>query len=257
MQSRCPWRSPSSCNERANGPDKVRGGIRPRLDKDVQGVGVAVTPSYSACAREKSGTPKRSTARLHAIDRGYGPGGRGRRRLRRASGRPEPPASPVEVTLVDRRNFHLFQPLDVPSGDRRPIARGDRVSAALDLQANRNVRVLLAEVAGFDLDARELHLREVDGVPVPSAISYDTLVVAGGSHYSFFGHNGWGARGRGEVARERARRSEQDPQRLRGRGDGADPGCSGRGSRSSSSAPVRRASRWRPDRGAGAGHPAS
>ena len=53
------------------------------------------------------------------------------------------------------------------------------------------MRVLLAEVADFDLNARELYLREVDGVPVPATITYDTLIVAGGSHYSFFGHDAW------------------------------------------------------------------
>jgi NADH:quinone reductase (non-electrogenic) len=97
----------------------------------------------------------------------------------------------VEVTLVDRRNFHLFQPLtyQVATGALSPAEIAYPLRSIF--KRNRNVRVLLAEVAGFDLDARELHLQEVDGVPVPSAISYDTLVVAGGSHYSFFGHNAW------------------------------------------------------------------
>ena len=99
--------------------------------------------------------------------------------------------APVDVTLIDRRNFHLFQPLtyQVATGALSPAEIAYPLRSIF--KRNRNVRVLLAEVAGFDLDARELHLREVDGAPVPSAISYDTLVVAGGSHYSFFGHEAW------------------------------------------------------------------
>jgi NADH:quinone reductase (non-electrogenic) len=58
---------------------------------------------------------------------------------------------------------------------------------------DRNVRVPLAEVDDLDLDARELHLRPVSGVPVPERLGDDTLIVAGGSHYSYFGHEEWRA----------------------------------------------------------------
>jgi NADH dehydrogenase len=51
----------------------------------------------------------------------------------------------------------------------------------------------MAEVSDFDLAARELRLRSVAGVPAPSALPYDTLVVAGGSQYSYFGHEDWRA----------------------------------------------------------------
>ncbi len=56
---------------------------------------------------------------------------------------------------------------------------------------DRNVSVLLAEVDDFDLDARELHLRSVGDVPAPPTLAYDTLIVAGGSRYSYFGHDEW------------------------------------------------------------------
>jgi NADH dehydrogenase len=56
---------------------------------------------------------------------------------------------------------------------------------------DRNVRVVLAEVADFDLDAHELRLRAVDGAPAPETLPYDTLIVAGGSRYSYFGHDAW------------------------------------------------------------------
>jgi NADH:quinone reductase (non-electrogenic) len=99
--------------------------------------------------------------------------------------------SEVEVTLVDRRNFHLFQPLtyQVATGALSPGEIAYPLRAVF--KRNRNVRVLLAEVADFDLDARELHLRPVRGVPAPERLGYDTLIVAGGSSYSYFGHEDW------------------------------------------------------------------
>ena len=99
--------------------------------------------------------------------------------------------APVEVTLVDRRNFHLFQPLTYQ------VATGALSSGeiAYPLRAifkrNRNVRVLMAEVAAFELQTRELRLRPVAGIPAPATIPYDTLIVAGGSRYSYFGHDDW------------------------------------------------------------------
>jgi NADH dehydrogenase len=99
--------------------------------------------------------------------------------------------APVEVTLVDRRNFHLFQPLtyQVATGALSPGEIAYPLRAIF--KRNGNVRVLLAEVADFDLDARELHLRPVGAVPAPERLGYDTLIVAGGSHYSYFGHEEW------------------------------------------------------------------
>src|SRR5581483_8782747 len=98
---------------------------------------------------------------------------------------------PVEVTLVDRRNFHLFQPLSyqVATGALSPGEIAYPLRAIF--KRYRNVRVMMAEVAGFDLDARALHLRSVAGVPAPPTLPYDTLIVAGGSQYSYFGHDDW------------------------------------------------------------------
>jgi NADH dehydrogenase len=99
---------------------------------------------------------------------------------------------PVELTLIDRRNFHLFQPLtyQVATGALSPgeIAYPLRTI----FKRARNVRVMLAEVGGFDLEGRELRLSSADGVPAPPSIGYDTLIVAGGSRYSYFGHDEWG-----------------------------------------------------------------
>jgi NADH:quinone reductase (non-electrogenic) len=98
---------------------------------------------------------------------------------------------PVEVTLVDRRNFHLFQPLAYQ------VATGALSAAEICyplrriFRRRRNVRVLLAEVTGFDLENRLVLLGPVAGEQGPEAISYDTLIVSGGARYNYFGHDRW------------------------------------------------------------------
>ncbi len=98
---------------------------------------------------------------------------------------------PVDVTLIDRRNFHLFQPLtyQVATGALNPGEIAYPIRAIF--KRHSNVRVLLAEAADFDLDARQVHLRSVGEVPAPPSVPYDTLIVAGGSAYSYFGHDEW------------------------------------------------------------------
>jgi NADH:ubiquinone reductase (H+-translocating) len=94
--------------------------------------------------------------------------------------------APVDVTIVDRRNFHLFQPLtyQVATGALSPGEIAHPLRAVF--RRRSNVRVLMAEVTGFDLEGRRVHL--ADG-----SLPYDTLIVAGGSHYSYFGHDDWRA----------------------------------------------------------------
>lgn len=100
-------------------------------------------------------------------------------------------SAPVEVTLIDRRNFHLFQPLtyQVATGALSPGEIAYPLRAIF--KRARNVRVLLAELSDVDLDARTVHLRSVGEVPAPGSVAYDTLIVAGGSSYSYFGHDDW------------------------------------------------------------------
>lgn len=99
--------------------------------------------------------------------------------------------APVEVTLVDRQNFHLFQPLayQVATGSLAAPEIAAPLRSVFRRQAN--TRVLLAEVTGFDLERRQVALDRRAGVPGRFAIDYDTLVVAGGSRYSYFGHDEW------------------------------------------------------------------
>ena len=101
---------------------------------------------------------------------------------------------PVEITLVDRRNFHLFQPLayQVATG---ALSAGEICYPLRAIFRGRsNVRVLLAEATGFDLRARRVALRHADpDGPAPASLDYDSLIVAGGSQYSYFGHDEWQA----------------------------------------------------------------
>jgi NADH:ubiquinone reductase (H+-translocating) len=98
---------------------------------------------------------------------------------------------PVDVTLIDRRNFHLFQPLayQVATGALSPAEIAYPLRHMFRRRAN--VRVLLAEVTDVDLDARLVRLREVAGQGPLEAVPYDMLIVATGAQYNYFGHDGW------------------------------------------------------------------
>ena len=97
----------------------------------------------------------------------------------------------VDVTLVDRQNFHLFQPLayQVATGALSPAEIAVPLRWVLRRQAN--VRVVLAEVTGFDLERRQIVLDRLPNGRRGVTLDYDTLVVSGGSQYSYFGHDDW------------------------------------------------------------------
>jgi NADH dehydrogenase len=94
-------------------------------------------------------------------------------------------AAPVDVTLIDRRNFHLFQPLlyQVATGSLSP----GEIAAPLRsvLRRQKNTRVLLGEVV--DVDPASKVVRLADGARLP----YDSLLVATGSQSSYYGHDEW------------------------------------------------------------------
>jgi NADH dehydrogenase len=94
--------------------------------------------------------------------------------------------APVSVAVVDRRNFHLFQPLlyQVATGGLSPgeIASPLRVV----LRGNRNTEVLLGEAIDLDVASRRVILRD-------GAIPYDTLIVATGATHHYFGNDQWEA----------------------------------------------------------------
>lgn len=91
----------------------------------------------------------------------------------------------VDVTLIDRRNYHLFQPLlyQVATGS---LSAGEVASPLRSvLSRQKNTRVWLGTVVDIDPDSKRVFL--ADGAIVP----YDSLIVAAGSQTSYFGHNEW------------------------------------------------------------------
>ena len=93
----------------------------------------------------------------------------------------------VDVTLIDRRNHHLFQPMlyQVATGALSPGEIAQPLRSIFRRQ--RNTRVLLGEAVDIDAERREVRLS--DGAPV----RYDTLIVATGAHHAYFGHDDWAA----------------------------------------------------------------
>jgi len=93
--------------------------------------------------------------------------------------------APVEVTLIDRRNFHLFQPLlyQVATGSLSP----GEIAAPLRgvLAKQKNTRVLLGEAEDIDPQTKKVIL--LDG----AAFEYDSLIVATGLQSSYYGHDAW------------------------------------------------------------------
>jgi len=94
---------------------------------------------------------------------------------------------PVRVTLVDRRNHHLFQPLLYQVATAGLSAPDIAAPLRHILRGQRNVEVRLGEVVGIDAAARTLRL--ADG----ATLGYDTLVVASGATHAYFGHDEWAA----------------------------------------------------------------
>lgn len=91
----------------------------------------------------------------------------------------------VDVTLIDRRNYHLFQALlyQVATGSLSPGEIASPLRSILSRQ--QNTRVWLGTVVDIEADSKRVSL--ADGAVVP----YDSLIVAAGSQTSYFGHNEW------------------------------------------------------------------
>jgi NADH dehydrogenase len=91
---------------------------------------------------------------------------------------------PVEVTLVDKKNHHTFQPLlyQVATAGLSPGEIATPIRRVL--RHARNTEVLLGEVTGFDMERRRVLLKDF-------SLPFDYLVVAAGAGHSYFGHNEW------------------------------------------------------------------
>ena len=93
---------------------------------------------------------------------------------------------PFDVTVIDRHNYHLFQPLlyQVATASLSPAEIASPIRAIL--QRAQNVNVMLGKVSGIDLERREV-LAEGRRIP------YDSLVLATGAQHAYFGHGDWAA----------------------------------------------------------------
>jgi NADH:quinone reductase (non-electrogenic) len=91
---------------------------------------------------------------------------------------------PVHITLIDRQNFHTFQPLlyQVATAGLSPA----EIAAPIRwiMRNHRNVEVLMSEVQGFDLTRRVVKLEDTE-------VGYDYLIVAAGASHAYFGHDEW------------------------------------------------------------------
>jgi NADH dehydrogenase len=98
--------------------------------------------------------------------------------------------APVRVTVIDRSNHHLFQPLlyQVATAGLSPADIAAPVRSIL--RSQRNVQVLMAEITGVDRAGRRVLVRNSIG---PSAVDYDYLIVATGARHAYFGHDEWEA----------------------------------------------------------------
>ena len=149
----------------------------------ARGVGAIVTPGFhtdfqAPMSNARNATALASRARVVIVGGGFA-GIAAARTLRRA---------PVEITVVDRTNHHLFQPLLYqvasavlpPSDITRPIRRV--------LRGQANARVLMGEVTAIDTAARVVRVNG-GGIELP----YDYLIVAAGLRHNYFGHPEWEA----------------------------------------------------------------
>lgn len=120
-------------------------------------------------------SPLAETPRVVIVGGGFG-GLAAAKRLRKAG---------VRVTLVDRRNHHLFQPLlyQVATASLSPAEISAPIRGILRGDPNTDVR--MAEVEGFDLDRREVLLAG------RGRLGYDYLIVASGASHAYFGHPEW------------------------------------------------------------------
>src|SRR3979409_2603049 len=94
--------------------------------------------------------------------------------------------SPVNITVIDRKNHHTFQPLlyQVATAGLSPGEIAAPIRSLL--RRHQNVAVLMAEVTGFDLARRVVKTEDME-------IPYDSLIVAAGASHAYFGHDEWQA----------------------------------------------------------------
>jgi NADH:ubiquinone reductase (H+-translocating) len=95
-------------------------------------------------------------------------------------------SAPVQITVIDRRNHHTFQPLlyQVATAGLSPGEITEPIRSIL--RRHKNVEVLMAEVTGFDLERRVVQTADLE-------VPYDWLIIAAGASHAYFGHDEWEA----------------------------------------------------------------
>jgi NADH:ubiquinone reductase (H+-translocating) len=90
----------------------------------------------------------------------------------------------LQVTIIDRRNYHTFQPLlyQVATAGLSPGEIAAPIRSILS--SHKNVEVLMAEVVGFNLERKIVETAEIE-------VPYDYLIVAAGASHAYFGHDEW------------------------------------------------------------------
>jgi len=120
--------------------------------------------------------PEKSARRAHVVIVGAGFGGLAA--ARRLAGQP------VDVTIIDQRNYHLFQPL-LYQVATAALSPADVAWPIRSIFANHaNIRVVLGKVEGIDLEKRKVKSDRI-------SVNYDHLILATGSYHSYFGHDEW------------------------------------------------------------------
>src|ERR1700722_5520840 len=116
-------------------------------------------------------TDNQATARVVIVGAGFG-GLNAAQALAKAD---------VKITVIDRKNFHTFQPLlyQVATAGLSPGEIAAPIRSIL--RSHKNIEVLMSEVTGFNLDR---HVVETSDAPLP----YDYLILAAGAAHSYFGH---------------------------------------------------------------------
>src|SRR5579875_1315212 len=136
----------------------------------------SVTAGNILANSEKTGEQRPPTSLPHVVIVGAGFGGL---LAARALGK-----APVHVTVIDRNNHHLFQPLLywVATAGLSPAEISSPIRHILRKQ--KNTEVVMAEVTGVDIEQQRVMMRD-------RLIPYDYLVLATGAQDNYFGHNEW------------------------------------------------------------------
>src|SRR5207248_4588020 len=149
---------------------------RARRDGPAPGLAALLAPDPEMTDAERTHSYKNETTQPRVVIVGGGFGGLYAARALAGA--------PVSVTLIDKRNYHLFRPLlyQVATG----LLSADEISGPLRsiLSRQNNIDVLLGEVTGVDTQKRVVRLEQHD-------IPYDFLILATGVQYNYFGHDEW------------------------------------------------------------------